>query len=517
MLENQTTTSLDALAKDFLGLTHTDPVVDLDGKVHHRRRVYLDTTASSLMPRPVWKGVERYLSTAAANSHTYAHRAGRATTDAIEDARDAVGRLVGYDPKVDQVLFTGNGATGALNFLARVLYPLELRLWLRGNLKGLPTDVSDERGERALQLLKARMERPLVVTTVMEHHSNLLPWVEAVGRDNLRPVETTADGQLDLNHLKDVLEKEGDRVSLVAVNGTSNVTGVISDVHAIAKLAHRHGALIVVDAAQMAPHQPIRIHSSDPSESLDFVALSGHKMYAPGSRGALVGRLAPVVGSRCIGDVGGGMAAAVSLDDFRIVDELTAREEAGTPNIPGTVSMGLAAELLMEVGMEEVQEREHILTEALLKRLSSIEGVKLYGPQADADLERAGVITLNVRDLPDGLVATYLDHGWNIAVRNGCFCAHPYVKRLLGVGKEAEEEYLDQLDAGDWRYVPGMVRVSLGLYSTMEDLEVLALALEEISARHKDLEAAYEHQVSGAFVRKNEDARKLLDSRPFTL
>ena len=509
--------TLDALAKDFLGLSQSDSVVDLDGKVHQRRRVYLDTTASSLMPRPVWKGLERYLNTAAANSHTYAHRAGRATTDAIEDARDAVGRFVGYNPDVDQVLFTGNGATGALNFLARVLFPLELRLWLRGNLAALPEEANDPRGERALTLLKARLERPLVVTSVMEHHSNLLPWVEAVGRDNLRPVETLPNGTLDLQDLEEVLEREGDKVSIVAINGTSNVTGVINDIHAIAKLAHRYGAKIVVDAAQMAPHQPIRLHSEDPDSYIDFVALSGHKMYAPGSRGALVGRLAPVVGSRCIGDVGGGMAAAVSLEDFRIVNELTAREEAGTPNIPGTVSMGLAAELLMSVGMENVQAREHELNDAFLDRLAKIEGVKVYGPGFDSDVDRAGVITLNVGDLPDGLVATYLDHGWNIAVRNGCFCAHPYVKRLLGVDKDSEQAYLDQLDEGDWRYVPGMVRVSLGVYSTLEDLEVLAEALEEISARGEDLVEAYEHAISGAFVRKDPEARKVLETRPFTL
>ncbi|MBR58537.1 MAG: hypothetical protein CMH54_11010 [Myxococcales bacterium] len=509
--------TIDALARDFLGLTHSDSVVDLDGNVRDRRRVYLDTTASSLMPRPVWKALQRYLEASYANSHTHVHRAGRATTEAIESARATVGELVGYDPERDQVLFTGNGATGALNYLARVLFPPEVRLWLRGNMPLPDGSGLDDRGERALARLHHRLARPLVVTTVMEHHSNLLPWVEAVGRSNIRAIELGYNGVLDMDHFNQIMEEEGERVSVVAITGTSNVTGIINDAHAIAKIAHKHGALVVIDAAQMAPHQAINMHPADPDASLDFVALSGHKMYAPGSRGALVGILNRSVGGRCIGDVGGGMAAVVSMEDFRIVDDITAREEAGTPNIPGTVTMGLAAQLLMDVGMENIQAREHILTQQFMDRLAAIEGVQLYGPTDLERYPRAGVITLNVRDLSDALVATYLDHGWNIAVRNGCFCAHPYVKRLLQIDDKAEEVYLKQLDDGDWRNVPGMVRVSLGVYSTMEDLDTLCEALTEISQNADKLRAAYTQKMDGSFVRNDDNAERVLNQRPFVL
>jgi selenocysteine lyase/cysteine desulfurase len=510
--------NIDALARDFLGLAQFDPVVNLDGKVGHRRRVYLDTTATSLMPRPVWTSLERYLQSSAANSHTHVHRAGRATTETIETARDSVGRLVGYNPEVDQVLFTGHGATGALNFLARVLFPSEIRLWLRGNVAPPTTPALDDRGDRAMGLLTHKLTRPLVVSTVLEHHSNLLPWVEAVGRENLRTVESRPDGTIDLEHLQDILAREGERVSIVSVTGTSNVTGLHCDIHTIARMAHAKGALICVDAAQMAPHHRIEMHpAGDPDSSLDFVAISGHKMYAPGSRGALIGAVAPQVGSRCIGDVGGGMVVAVSLDDFQVHTDITAREEAGTPNIPGTIAMGLASEMLQAVGMDEIAEREQVLTRAFLDRMSAIPDLEIFGPTDMERVPRAGVIAFNIKGINDGLVATYLDHGWNIAVRNGCFCAHPYVKRLLKVDAKAEQQYMDDLNRGDWRTVPGMVRASLGLYSTLEDLDVLESALREMVERKEELIAAYEQQLDGSFLRRELAARQTLELRPFQL
>jgi selenocysteine lyase/cysteine desulfurase len=469
------------------------------------------------MPRQVWKSLQRYLETSAANSHTHVHRAGRATTGSIESARKAIGTLVGYNPEIDQVLFTGNGATGAMNFLARVLFPPELRLFLRGNIEAPLATPKDPRGERAMARLKARITRPLVVSSVMEHHSNLLPWIEAVGRENVRAVETDAHGCLDLRHLREIMEKEGDRVTVVSITGTSNVTGLSNDVHAIAKLAHQYGAFMSVDAAQMAPHHQIEMHPNEAGAHLDFVAISGHKMYAPGSRGALIGNVAPVIGARCIGDVGGGMVTAVSMDDFRVADQITAREEAGTPNIPGTVSMGLAAQMLLNVGMGEIADREQKLTKKFLSRLAEVPDIELFGSTDMDKHPRAGVIALNIKGIDDALVATYLDHGWNIAVRNGCFCAHPYVKRLLNVDDAAEAKYLAELDEDDWRHVPGMVRVSLGLYTTSDDLKVLIAALTEIAERRDDLLAAYEQKMDGSYVRKDAEAASILSQRPFNL
>jgi cysteine desulfurase / selenocysteine lyase len=501
-----------AMQSDYLGLGRRDPVVKLDGTLGERRRVYLDSAATTLMARDVHEKLTRYLEVSCANSHTHAHRAGRATTNAIDRARQAVGTLVGYDPALDSVLFTGNGATGALNYLSRALFPPELRHYLKtkdplGSVRHASAFIDPRRIARLCLLA----ERPLVVTTVMEHHSNLLPWVEAVGRHNCRFIEVTDQGLLDLADLKRVLAGEGPRVRLVTVAGVSNVTGVRNPVHEIAGLAHSVGAEIAVDAAQMGAHAALSLHAGGESESIDYVALSGHKMYAPGSRGALVGRLSHAVGAQCVGDVGGGMVESVSIDDYVLKDDLTAREEAGTPNIPGTIGLGLAAARLLEVGLSQIESHEAVITERALDALSRIDGVKVYGPSWSLE-RRAGVITFNVNGLAHGLVAAFLNDTHAIAVRNECFCAHPYVKRLLGVTDAAEAAYLSELAEGERRNVPGMVRASFGMYSALDDVEALAEGLAELTRERERVLAAYRSLPNGNYMRV--DAPRELDLPP---
>jgi cysteine desulfurase / selenocysteine lyase len=489
-------------AKSFLGLGERDPVLDIRGETTHQRRVYLDTTATALMPAVVWKGLEAYFQKACANSHTEAHRAGRDTTRAIEDSRDAIGRLVGYDPAKDVVLFTANGATGAINFLARALFPTELR----SPLKRYPEPPADvvralgaSLGEAGRSVLEEMVARPIVVVTTMEHHSNLIPWMEAVGHHNLRAVRIDPhDGSLDLADLARILEREGSRVRLVAVTGVSNVTGIVNPIDRIAKMAHAVGAEILVDGAQWVPHAKVEMHPAN-GESIDYLVLSGHKLYAPGSRGALVGSLQTLSGRRCVTDVGGGMVEYVTLEEFEIKDEVTAREEAGTPNIPGSIAMGLVAETLSAIGMDLVAEREHRLTEELLARLVRIPRVRVYGSTDTARVPRAGVVAFNVDGLSHGLVAAYLNDFHGICVRDGCFCAHPYVKALMLIDEQTEASYRREMLCGDRRNVPGMVRASLGIYSTSDDIEALGIALERLVSDIDQVRQKYEADLDGTY------------------
>ncbi len=485
------------LRTDVLGLDRTDPVQGLDGMARRRRRVYLDTTATSLMPRLVWEGLQSYFATSTANSHTQAHRAGRSTTHAIEEARAAVGRLVGVDEREHVVLFTGNGATGAINFMARALYPPELRLPLKRSPNGPSAALlsafkdSFPQGARSLE---AMVSRPLVVTTLMEHHSNLLPWFEAVGRHNVRVARVLDDGRLDLDHLDAILREEGRRVRLVAVSGASNVTGIVTPIHDIAQRAHAVGAQILVDAAQLAPHRPMEV------KDLDFVVISGHKLYAPGSRGVVVGRMNVLNERRCVGDVGGGMVDYVTIEDFRVKDEVTAREEAGTPNIPGTVSLGIIAEMLGRVGMDRVARHESELIGYALDRLHSLPGIIVYGTRDPKD--RVGVISLNVEGVAHGLASAFLDDAYNVATRNECFCAAPYVKALLKVDSEKGRQYLSEVELGDRRHIPGMVRLSLGIYSTREDVDVTVEALADLRRNRDAITRAYEAHLDGGYRRR---------------
>jgi len=493
-------------AGDFIGLDRTDPVVLPGGGTGQRRRVYLDTTATALMPRPVWRAIEDYLAAASANSHTGAHRAGRDTTQAIEDSRDAIGRLVGYQPASDVVIFTANGATGAINFLARALFPPELRPLVKRFPGGAPPLVTSAMrgafGDTGRHALDEAMARPLVVTTQMEHHSNLLPWMEAVGHHNLRAVDVDpATGALDLDHLARILASDGDRIRLVAVTGVSNVTGIVNPVHRIARMAHEVGAEILVDGAQWVPHGPVRLHGDRADESIDYLVLSGHKLYAPGSRGALIGRLATLQSRTCVTDVGGGMVDYVALDEFDIKHEVTAREEAGTPNILGSIAMGVVAEMLMAIGMDVIAEAEERLTRRLVDRLAGIPGVTVYGSTDLDRVPRAGVVSFDAHELPHGLVAAYLDDFHDIAVRDGCFCAHPYIGVLLGVGDEARRQLRDQLARGDRREVVGMVRASLGIYSTDDDIDALATALTELGRDRDRIAGRYRAELDGNWRR----------------
>lgn len=493
--------AFDRFAKSFLGLGRRDRVHEQTTPL---RRIYLDTTATALMPEVVWRGLSDYFENACANSHTEAHRAGRDTTRAIEDSREAIGRLVGYDPARDVVLFTSNGATGATNFLARALFPSELRSLLKRFPEGAPAELvqalGSALGDTGRALLAEMIARPLVVVSMMEHHSNLIPWMEAVGHHNLRAARIDpATGALDMDDLQRILDREGQRVRLVAVTGVSNVTGIVNPVHQIAHLAHAVGAQILVDGAQWVPHARVQMHSADPAASLDYLVLSGHKLYAPGSRGALVGNLETLSGRRCVTDVGGGMVEYVTMQDFELKDDVTAREEAGTPNIPGSIAMGLVAETLLRIGMDEVAEREHALTEKLMRRLERVPGIRIYGSTDLERVPRAGVISFNLGELHHGLVAAYLNDFHDIAVRDGCFCAHPYVKALLKVDDQTEACYRQEMLCGDRRHIPGMVRVSLGVYSSEDDIEALGAALERLVVRADEMASRYVAGLDGTF------------------
>lgn len=496
---------LSRFGRDFIGLGGEDEVRTLDASApKKRRRIYLDATATSLMPRVVWDTLQDYFRDACANSHTHAHAAGRATTDAIERSRELIGELVGYDPAVDVVIFTGNGATGAVNLLAEALYPATLPSLLA---KGAGADAAVRAaGEQLLASLRAagvaddRKRRDVVLVSKMEHHSNMLPWIRAVGHENVRFIDALPDGTLDQAHYRRLLEQEGDRVGVVAVTGVSNVTGILNPVHEMARLAHAAGALIVVDAAQAAPHVPIVMHPSDPAAALDYVIISGHKLYAPGSRGVLVGRRAAFEGDRVVGGVGGGAVDFVSTEEVRFKQEVSAREEAGTPNIPGTIALGIVARLLAEVGMDTVREHEVELVDDALARLSRIDGVVVYGSSDTRAVPRAGVIAFNLRTLPHGLVAAALSDFFAIAVRNDCFCAQPYVKEQLRLQPDVVSACVEEVGPCDVRKRPGMVRASFGVFTTPADVAALADALSFIASHASALREQYVENEAGDFV-----------------
>jgi len=393
------------------------------------RYVNLDHAASTPALEVVWSAVQSFLPWYS-SVHRGAGFASQVATAAYEGARTAVRGFLGGRPD-DTVIFTRN-TTDAINLLARSLQP-----------------------------------GTAVVTTLMEHHSNLLPWRHHHRAREL-PVPTSGDRLLsDVRSALRLLPRG--RPALLAVTGASNVTGEVWPIGDLAELAHRHGARILVDAAQLAPHRPVDIASSD----LDWVAVSGHKLYAPFGSGALVGRSDWLAGADAYLD-GGGAVAHVSAESMEWTG-LPDRHEGGSPNVVGAFALGVACTLLGDIGMDAVARDEVRLGDRLRARLSRIPDLVLYRTWAGDD-DRVGIVTFNLAGRSPGEVAAILSAEHGIGVRSGSFCAHPLLAHLAG-GESGVWQ------AGCAGQIPGAIRASLGIASREEDVDRLADALVGIAVR----------------------------------
>ncbi len=406
----------------------------LDGS--ERRAVDLDQAASTQAHPAVVERVTDFLPWYS-SVHRGAGYRSRRSTAAYEEARRAILAFTGRDPDGADIAVVCRNTTEALNHLA---YRLRLA----------PTDV--------------------VVTTVVEHHANLLPWGRVATR---RYVECGPEGTFDVDAVVAALDQRP-APALLAVTGASNVSGWLPPLDAVIAAAHARGVPVVVDGAQLAPHRPL------PKEA-DYLAFSGHKLYAPFGAGALVGpRSAFETGDPFL--VGGGAVDLVGLDEV-LWTAPPEREEAGSPNVVGAVALHAAVDVLADVGWDAVVAHERALARQLRDGLAAIDGVRLLGPGTGVDPERLlPVVAFTVDGLHHSLVAARLSAEHGIAVRHGCFCAHPYVARLLGMDRAAVDRYRAELAAGDRRNVPGAVRASAGLGTSGEDVDLLLTAVAELAA-----------------------------------
>src|SRR5712691_10983547 len=382
----------------------------------------------------------------------------RLSTEAYEQARELVAKFLGVD-ETDQVVIFVKGTTDALNRIAAA---------------------------------EARLDVRQVLVTEMEHHADLLPWRHRSGH---MMVGLSDEGHIDLEAIEHSLKSAQGKISLVALCGASNVTGFVSPIHEVAELAHRYGARISVDAAQLAPHHRIDVRPAADAGHLDFVSLSGHKMYAPYGAGVLVAPRDFFAGAPEV--MGGGAISIVTWDDTVWAD-LPDREEAGSPNVIGAVALGVAIETLVELGFDDMLHHEVELGTSLLTRLSRIPGVGvLGGPDAQAGAKRLGLASFVVQGLHHGLVAAALSHEWGIAVRNGCFCANPYVFHLLHMDKKAVDAVEGEVTAGHRKSLPGAVRASLAPYNTASEVDRFVDAVTHIAQGR--LKATYDQSADGTF------------------
>jgi selenocysteine lyase/cysteine desulfurase len=399
----------------------------LDGS--HRQYVFFDNAASTPALRPVYDKVNEFMTWYSSVHRGTGFKSQIATEAYYELARDLVGCFVGADPETNTVIF-GKNATEAINKLAR-RYPLE----------------PDHAGEA------------VVLCSLMEHHSNDLPWRQQA---RVYHIAVNDDGSLDEDDFDRLLRQHAGRVKLVAVSGAQNVTGCLNPIHRLAEKSHAVGAKIVVDAAQLAPHRAINMRPDDDPGHLDFVAIAAHKMYAPYGTGALIGPTS-VFAEGTPDLVGGGTVDLVTVDDVRWAGP-PSRDEAGSPNVVGAVAMAQAILSLQTIGMEALAQHEAELTAHALRRLREIDGLELYG----------------------------------LTSPHRCFCAHPYILRLLKVSGHDALRHQQDIVNGTRVGLPGLVRVSFGCYNTTEEVDHLVETLTRIAAG--DIRGDYEQDpASGAY------------------
>ena len=318
--------------------------------------------------------------------------------------------------------------------------------------------------------LKDTLKDKIVLSTYMEHHSNLLPWKY---RYNTDYIEVDNMGRLSIENLEYKLRKHKGKVGLVAVTGASNVTGYLNPIHDIAEIAHKYGAKILVDGAQLIPHSPFDMKDIHDPKHIDYITFSGHKMYAPFGVGVLI---APkeTFNKGYSEQIGGGTVDLVTMDEV-VWANPPEKEEAGTPNLMGVVAIVQSIKTLNLLNMKKVEEHERNLTRYALENLKNISSLKIYD---DMNVEnKVSIISFNMDGIDHETLAKILSKEGGIGVRNGCFCAQPYIQTLLGICELHMEKYKNNKILPR----PGMVRLSFGLYNDYSEIDMLIYLLKEIN------------------------------------
>jgi cysteine desulfurase / selenocysteine lyase len=385
----------------------------LNQEVNGHPLVYLDSSATSHKPLAVLEAVDAYYRNDNSNVHRGVHTLGTRATDKYEGAREKVQQFINAR-STKEVIFT-RGTTTAINTVAHS--------YARANLKP-----GDE-----------------VIITPMEHHSNIIPWQQAVKATGatLKYFELNNDGTLNMD---DVKKSIGPQTKIVALTHVSNVLGTINPIKEIVELAHRQNAVVLVDGAQGAPHLKVNVQEID----CDFYCFSGHKMCGPTGIGILYGKRELLEEMEPV-EFGGEMIDFVHLYDSTW-KELPWKFEGGTPIIAGAIGLGAAIDFLNQIGMDEIEAHDQKLTNYAMERMREIEGLEIYGPAAD---KRSAVVTFNIDGVHPHDTATALDT-MGIAVRAGHHCAQPLMR---------------------WLNATATARASMYVYNTEDDIDQLVSGL----------------------------------------
>ena len=437
-----------------------------------RRVTYADYTASGRSLTFIEDFIRATVLPLYANTHTESSGTGRQTTRFREDARRIIRDAVGATKDDHAVIFAGSGSTGAI---AKLIDCLNIRL---------PADLDDRYGLRE-RIPEAG--RPVVFIGPYEHHSNELPWRESIA--DLITIPEDPDGRIDLAALDAALAAHADRpLKIGSFSAASNVTGIISDVRAIAVLLHRYGALSFWDVAAAAPYVDIEMspRTGEPDDGLaykDGIFISPHKFIGgPGTPGVLVARR-ELFRNRVPSVPGGGTVAYVNPTEHRYLDDIEHREEGGTPAIVESIRAGLVFQLKEWVGVPAIREREESFIRRALEHWERNPDIEILGSH---QLPRLSIVSFVVRH-----AARYLHHNYVVALlndlfgiqsRGGCSCAGPYGHRLLGIDIERSHEFEREIARGCEGIKPGWVRVNFNYFISDAVFEFILAAVDLVAS-----------------------------------
>ncbi len=449
-----------------------------------KKMLYADWIASGRLYRPIEKAISERFGPFVGNTHTETSETGTRMTRAYHHAQKIIKQHCNAGPD-DVIILAGFGMTAVVNKLQRIL-GLRQCGWISGH------DCMQER------------ERPVIFLTHMEHHSNHTSWFETIADVVMLP--PTTDLLIDLEAMRRTVEQYSERkLKIGAFTACSNVTGIETPYHQMARIMHENGGLCFVDFAASAPYVDINMHPADPIEKLDAIYFSPHKFLGgPGSSGVLIFD-SKLYNRKSPDDPGGGTVDWTNAwGEYKYSDDIEVREDGGTPGFLQAIRIALSIELKNKLNTSMMREREHELVAYTFQRLCPIPGLHLL---ADNMKERLGAISFYIDGLHYNLLVRLLNDHYGIQVRGGCACAGTYGHFLLDVTYERSHRITEKINHGDLSEKPGWVRVSL--HPTMSDEEATFLcdAIEYIAANHKEMGMAYTYSAkTNEFIHSSDES-----------
>ncbi len=443
--------------------------------------IYADWTASGRLYRPIEEKMLNKIGPYVANTHTETSTTGAVMTLAYHNARNIIKKHVNASDE-DILITVGTGMTGAINKFQRIL-----GIKVNENLKD-HTEIPEEK-------------RPIIFVSHMEHHSNQTSWLETIARVKVIPSNT--EGLPCLKTLKNLLEQyKNTPIKISAITGCSNVTGIRTNYHEVAKVMHQNNGLCFVDFACSAPYVDINMHPENEEEYLDAITFSPHKFLGgPGSSGVLIFNK-KLYKNLVPDNPGGGTVSYTNpWGDHDYIDDIETREDGGTPGFLQAIKIALSIQLKEKMGVQNILEREHELIDIVFEKLSKIKNLKILAPEHK---DRLGIFSFYLDDVHYNLIVKLLNDRFGVQTRGGCSCAGTYGHYLLNVDQATSKNIEQKILEGCLIDRPGWIRMSVHPTMTNDEINFICDAIKQVSKNYKIWGKDYEYNaVKNEFVHKS--------------